>query len=278
MTVATAPPTVSWSGSREISDMRRRAIALALVMVCAATAARGQHAEGTLGEWGCDLCHGPHSRGSPGAYNLKTTDVSVWLGSGLVGGLGAVSRSCLRCHVSVAMRERQPEVTQRQLVGASSGSYLGFDLSGHHPVGRIDLTFRSGLPRGGGAARPTVGLGALGDDRIECTRCHDPHDRAGSLPRQHEQSALCGQCHDAGAYLLGHESVACSDCHRLHRGAPGPLLKGASTELLCRSCHDPAMGSPAISMVPALRLPEAHAGLGHAASSGRCETCHEVHR
>lgn len=258
--------------------MVRCSLALGLLLACAATAASGQHAEGTLGEQGCDLCHGPHGRGRPGEYNLKTADVNVWLGSGVVGGLGAVSSSCLRCHVSAAMRERQPEVADRQLVGASSGAYLGFDLSGHHPVGKVDLTLRSSLPRGTAAASRAVGLDPLGSDRIECTKCHDPHDRAGSLPGQHEQSALCGQCHDAGAYLLGHESVACTDCHRLHRGTPGRLLRETSTELLCRSCHDPAMGSPPVNLVPTLQLPQAHAGRGHVSSSDRCDSCHEIHR
>jgi len=259
--------------------MWRCAVALGCLALCVGTAARAQHAEGTLGDRGCDLCHGPHSRGQPGAYNLKTADVSVWLGPGVVGGLGAVSSSCLRCHVSVAMRERQPELADRQLVGASRATYLGFDLSGHHPLGKVDLTLRSGLPpRGAPAASGAVGLSALGGDRIECTRCHDPHDRARTVPGHHEQAGLCGQCHDAGTYLLGHESAACSDCHRLHRGMPGPLLREASTERLCRSCHDPALGASPVNMAPVLQLPTAHAGLGHATSPGRCETCHEVHR
>jgi len=256
--------------------MVRHLISLALLVGGGIAPAVAQHG-GAVSDEGCTFCHGSHADG-PGAYNLKTVDVSVWVRSGDSGPLSAVSRSCLRCHVSASLRERQPEISLHVTGVAGGGRYLGFDLSRHHPLGRVDLAFSDPSSRSAGRVRRPALVDLWGDEQVECTDCHDPHSRAGSLPAHHEETGLCARCHDPDVYQLGHESLACSDCHQLHRSTQRRLLQEGTPDLLCRSCHDSARASSRVVPVPALLLPAAHAATVQENASSHCETCHDIHR
>lgn len=233
----------------------------------------------TLGS--CAGCHSTH-QSSPGSSNLKTDDVPVWSqrpGGGVGEPLGTVSQSCLRCHASWAVRQRQPEYATR-FTGSRVGMFLGYDLSSQHPLGRLDRTalglrtFRNDPGRALRRPRDTFAR-----DELTCVGCHDPHDRSGILPNPERLAAICASCHDTGqAGLDRHAALSCSDCHKLHDGSPGRLLPRAAEDSTCRSCHDPNAPATAVRLERGggPDFPPDHAARLSATQS--CLTCHAVHR
>ena len=238
--------------------------------------AAAQHASAALaavGGDGCALCHSSHG-GAPGPSNLKTSDLNLWLGSGSAR-LDGVARSCLRCHVSQGVRAAQPEVSIQMMDPVEGARYLGFDLAGQHPLGQGSSTQLSTGERG--TPRFTTGAFVAGSDEdITCTTCHDAHDPDGAIPQPHEEVLLCSGCHDSSTYQVTHPSLACSDCHALHRGTRENLLGGELADATCRSCHDPS-GVRSREVSQNMLVSNAHLRATPAAS-GRCGDCHQVHR
>ncbi len=234
---------------------------VALFVGFAAAPLAGQHPPGA-GE--CELCHAAHRPGE--AYLL----VAGQPGPAQTAPLGAVSRSCLRCHTTPSLRRRQPEFAGEAPLTSAAGRYLGVDLSGGHPLGAPD---RGRLLSPVRAWRdPRLGPGRPGEWTVElkCTTCHDPHARSGPLPDGERLRSVCMGCHELGRYGLGsHATVACTDCHALHGALSdaGALLRGVDAETLCRSCHDRRVAPLGLS--PATPP-------GHPAAR-TCSGCHAVH-
>ncbi|MHC4253531.1 MAG: cytochrome c3 family protein [Planctomycetota bacterium] len=118
-------------------------------------------------------------------------------------GIG-VTAACLSCHDGTVALDA---------FGGASGSALridparriGPDLSRDHPVGFV---YDSSLAAGDGELRDPAtaesGLGGtiaedmLVNGRLECSSCHDVHNRSGQpklLIKSNAQSALCVTCH-----------------------------------------------------------------------------------
>lgn len=261
----------------------------ALLALALPAALRAQHAPGLVPRAGaaeapeagdCGLCHGSHAEGGQAGYGLRTDDVP---GLALQApGLGRASLSCLRCHSTPGLRSRQPEFAGRP-PAAKAGAFLSLDLADDHPVGRIrgdGLVSTGDRPRPGGLgpAGRRMSLRAIGPGataEIQCTTCHDPHERTASLPSAETQRRLCGACHEPARYSLRrHAELACSDCHALHGGADERLLREGGEEPLCRSCHDGAArprGGIARTIAP--RIDPGHGASG----GGSCLTCHPAH-
>lgn len=225
----------------------------------------------------CNMCHGAHTDGSA-PYTLRTGEPLGWTYSASSGtGPGPLSQSCLRCHSTPDGRARQRDVAASAPVLAPQARYLGSDLGDDHPLGRIssDWGRPGGASNSGAPDRWNAELfdrnGPLGGpvaESLECTTCHDPHDRAGGTAEPERERALCGGCHDPLRYdLSGHTSAACSDCHRLHSGHQPSLLAEPSADVLCLSCHDPG-GSRTRAAAPR----------GHIEPQSKsCISCHSVH-
>lgn len=88
-----------------------------------------------------------------------------------------------------------------------------------------------------GSAHQTNGLA--------CNDCHKVHNAVDPVRNKETQTAVCETCHkDRKADLLkishhpvGEGQVACSDCHNPH-GSTGPsLLKKATVNETCTTCH-----------------------------------------
>jgi len=263
-----------------------RIAVFAVVALCVPTVLHGQHPTGStvpgVQYEGCNLCHGPHVGGRSDGYNLRAGDSG---GMATAPGLGAASRSCLRCHSSVSERLRQPEFSGSSVAGVD-GRFLQYDLSDDHPLGQIQRN--SILDDGTTLEDPTRALrgsSALGrfDEvgKIECTLCHDPHEEYSIVPGPEEQKILCGSCHDAATYSLeSHASLACGNCHSLHGGHTGDLLAEPTSTILCQSCHETGGVSASFSMERSasatVALPPAPRGHSRP-PEGECTSCHRLH-
>jgi predicted CXXCH cytochrome family protein len=273
--------------------MRRkmwRTLGLALVAAVAyAPAAHAQHAEVAAAvsapeASGCGLCHTSHNAGAR-RFGLRLDGTSTFEATLAPGseGPGVVSRSCLRCHSTPDVRALQPGFKGRAVPEAAGGKYLSLDLSDDHPVGRVTRSDWLKTPDPAALAQPRARrnpnpISGLGPEAVavECTTCHDPHDRTSAAPGREEQARLCGSCHDAIRYALRqHTAVACTDCHRLHGGEQLNLLAEPTADLLCRSCHDPALAAVARREKLAA-LPTAPRGHSQP-PDGSCLDCHTVH-
>ena len=237
---------------------------------------------------GCALCHGGHTGGSGYALRVEAVPGAEVQAPGL----GNVSRSCLRCHSTASQRERQPEFRGR-FSDRGTERLLGINLGDDHPLGRIDRGGATASLNAWGANAQAYSFEvtapgfAGGPEAVECTLCHDPHDRTGSLPDPLAQREICAACHDPALFLdLRHPDLACSDCHRLHGGRPGDLLASEpDARRTCLLCHDPSGDSvwarslddrPA-ELDPTVRgfgAPPAHVP----ARDGDCVDCHAQHR
>ena len=268
----------------DVRTNRLRNLAVAglamLVALCVPTCLEAQHPTGAAmlaPEYeGCNLCHGPHS----GQRN----------GGSIAGapGLGAASRSCLRCHWTASERMRQPEFSA--VPTAVHGKYLQYDLTDDHPLGQVSrqsiLEDTSPLVDPTRSLRATVLVGPGVNDndlgQIECILCHDPHDRHSVIPRTEELGILCGTCHDPASYAFaGHTSLACGNCHSLHGGHDGRLLAERTSTVLCQSCHESGgmslTESLDVSPTAVVQLPPAPRG-HERAPEGECISCHQLHK
>lgn len=247
-----------------------RALAVLAGLVVWPTLATAQHAEAILTE-ACAACHDSHGTASPGAYNLKAGDVPVW---GLAGGgpLEPRSTTCLRCHASEDVRRSQSDV----MLGPGSGRYVGLDLAGQHPLGPLDrILGRDALP-GDATRRPLFSRFSGREwESVECTSCHDPHQR-GAAPLSGMVTSTCLGCHASTPYRLTHAELDCQACHDVHTTDPNRrLLAGPGADSQCRECH---VGGGLASGADAggLRAPEAHPSEPQTAGAP-CLGCHGVH-
>lgn len=239
---------------------------------------------------GCGFCHGSHlpasdGVGAGGRHALRLDRLpGIWgMESSGVVDPGPASRSCLRCHVSPGVRLRQPEFERAGSGSAADGAYLRTDFSDDHPIGRIngrsrplvDVSFRNpSVERLSGMRRS---FDPFSQHQLECTTCHDPHDRGGSSPGPEKQQVLCGTCHEHAVHGRDphNASLACSDCHGMHGGSEMSLLAERDSDVLCASCHGGGV-APSGDLdrrAALLQGPQGHLQ----AQPGRCITCHPVH-
>lgn len=236
---------------------------------------------------GCGMCHGAHGSGS----DTRMLRVDEQSASNLGRSGGNISRSCLRCHLTASDRIQQPEV--RSASGGLDRALLGLDVTDDHPIGSGlgDDPF-SGSVLDDALRAPTSGrlesLSMFDDSVVECTTCHDPHDRSGPVPRLEEEIGLCTSCHEGGRYAFSsHQGIPCSACHSLHRGHGQSLLRDPDIDTMCATCHSGtgATGLTSVSETGTGRM-KALASIvgsrmlqGHVSQpEGQCVECHPVHR
>jgi DmsE family decaheme c-type cytochrome len=122
---------------------------------------------------------------------------------------------------------------------------------------------------------------AIGEGKVACSDCHNPHGSAGSkLLKKNTVNETCFTCHaeKRGPFLWEHQPVTedCTTCHTPHGSNITPLLKSRAP-FLCSECHD----GPHNSKVPAVgNVAGTQGGLTSVPSenyTGRaCQNCHSM--
>ena len=237
----------------------------------------------------CVFCHTPHNATGDGPlwnHAMSAAAYTPYSSSTLKAAVGqptGASKLCLSCHdgtVALGMVGSRPAPIPMQ--GGSSAitsgrSYIGTDLSAHHPVSFDYQTTYAAVP---GEYRAPATLGNGNNVRLDragqlqCTSCHDPHNNqyGGFLVMDNTASALCVQCHSpnlwpasahatsaatwrgGGANPWPHtagQTVAangCENCHRPHAaGSPKELLNFTPEEQNCLVCHGGTVATKDIS-------------------------------
>ncbi len=162
--------------------------------------------------------------------------------------------SCLSCHEIHAKNEfsqlRKPQV--ELCFSCHQDKKAEFARPFHHPVG---------------------------EGKMECTDCHDPHQNDRRIGRPASKNAICTKCHTEvkGPFMWEHKATTdeggCLNCHQPHGGTSRKLLK-MTENALCLQCHQEQLamtsfiggaGSKSRSTQEHSRMP---------ALQGRCGTCH----
>lgn len=153
----------------------------------------------------CRACHVPHVLAvKPGADRLGENLLAFYRMGGQREVLvtdrytpGPSSLMCLSCH-NGAVASSVLGSAHAILAGKREGfaAPQGWDVR-DHPIGVAYPEHRDGYrPR---AVVEADGRLPLPDGRVECTSCHDPHNRAGieaMLVMSNRRSALCLACHE----------------------------------------------------------------------------------
>jgi len=77
---------------------------------------------------------------------------------------------------------------------------------------------------------------------IQCTSCHDPHERQSRMALGGFNHERCGRCHTdkGGPYVFEHGSLrveGCTACHSPHGSPNRHMLNFQAVAELCYSCH-----------------------------------------
>jgi DmsE family decaheme c-type cytochrome len=88
----------------------------------------------------------------------------------------------------------------------------------------------------------------LGEKKMECTSCHNPHGSPNpKLLLASSTNETCFSCHaeKRGPFMWEHPPVVenCSNCHDPH-GSNQPKMLKVSRPRLCQQCHGGASGHP----------------------------------
>jgi len=254
----------------------RIALCLLGAFLAPATQAAAQHAMNSdLAALGCAVCHSNHAGGSA-AFNLLVVPVPGF--EAQVPELGQSSKSCLRCHGDGTVPGDPASSMGRPF-------RLGPSLADDHPLGSGRPNVGFGVPGTSLEAidaELSAGLGFDTGGFVECSACHDPHDRSGDPIRTAGEAATCARCHDVTARdIQSHRTLECSGCHRLHEGA-GRLLTDDRLDRVCGYCHLPGYPAPARIADPVGRASQsgilAPMDETHTKNlNGGCIQCHPVH-
>ncbi len=164
----------------------------------------------------CNVCHAPHSAdtsvvGAP-LWNHEVTGVasftlysSVTIQASDLGQPDGPSKLCLSCHDGTVELDSFGGASGSTLIGAPG--LVGTDLSGEHPISFTYDATLAGLDDGlYDPSAQASGLGGNIDEdllygglTLECSSCHDVHDKDGNsslLVIDNAASALCLTCHD----------------------------------------------------------------------------------
>ena len=171
----------------------------------------------------CIFCHAPHNTSTQGplwSHASTTATYTLYASSTMTatpGQPGSISKLCLSCHDGTVAINNYAGGSGGLKFSAGDTAYIGIDLSNDHPVG---ITYNAASAASNGKlADPTTKSVTIGssvsksgtitammlvDGKVECTSCHDVHNRytvqtnsgRGLVKVNLAGSTLCLQCHN----------------------------------------------------------------------------------
>ncbi len=199
----------------------------------------------------CVFCHTPHNalpdaqlwNHAPTAETNYTLYGSTTLAATPIQPTGK-SRLCLACHdgtVALGALQNPPAGNDMAATMLAGRAHLTTDLSDDHP---ISFDYTAAVP--GELADPAVIDLPLEGTLVQCTTCHDPHEKdlQPFLHKTAVNGALCTTCHvrSAASWDWATSSHATSTAATPATVWPErrPEWPGATVaENSCLSCHDP---------------------------------------
>lgn len=230
-------------------------------------------AESLSGSTLCMQCHADYGSVRGTNHDLR---VSAPAEQNLLGATAQAAGPCSACHSAhTTPRNYQPSVadpsgscTTCHQAGQCAGSNSGQPFS--HPV-EVGAEMLVGLSLATNRFGPPDSNGSS----LDCSACHDPHQRDHPFFLRAPSETLCASCHgvqSAGLFGGGHDftdrpeltnakgrwaaqSGSCSVCHAVH-DAQGPALWAVTNEPpqnaddLCISCHNTGNAMVATALRP----------------------------
>lgn len=228
----------------------------------------------------CIFCHAPHNATAlTPLWNkkLEAVNYTPYTSTTMVAPSSTPtgpSRLCLSCHDgTLALGDVvQPSSGIAMNVAggipSSSPSYFGTSLTSHHP---ISFSYSQSVSNPEINPVPPANLVFYGNEIIECTTCHDPHDDTNKkfLRVSSVNSGLCTECHTMNGWNQTSHNTSqqtwnnagtnpwprtgintdfgwttvqqngCESCHNPHNaGGPMRLLNYQQEEDNCYPCHN----------------------------------------
>ena len=214
---------------------RRTALVMAVLLMLMASVANGQTAGSGIANtahdlriWTfgsdsqiCIMCHAPHNTNTQGPlWNraVNSTIYTLYASSTMdatTSQPGSVSRLCLSCHDgTVGLLDYGGATGSMSFdVAGYTPANLGTNLSNDHPIGMTydvalatadsslaDPTTTSVTVGSAPSKTGTIAAVMLASGRVECTSCHDVHNKytvtyKGLVKMTMTGSALCLKCH-----------------------------------------------------------------------------------
>ncbi len=157
----------------------------------------------------CITCHTPHNAmavANAPIWNHELTSATFTMyGTTLAGTTpdaqpSGMSKLCLSCHDGTVGLEAFGGVTTNTNL-ITGNALVGIDLSNDHPIS-IDYGGTAKELKDSGTAsgiNGTIAADMLFSNKVECSSCHDVHNKYGLtylLKKSNAASALCLTCHD----------------------------------------------------------------------------------
>ncbi|MEO0270050.1 MAG: cytochrome c3 family protein [candidate division WOR-3 bacterium] len=164
------------------------------------------------GERICKFCHSSHN--SKGPFLIKIIPDDELKEN--FKDFDYVSLTCMNCHTDKNyLINLYSNIAKFYEIPDTSSIFLGINYKeDNHPIRKYAIDEK--------------------EREIKCTTCHDPHERNYKYLLRSIDPIFCEKCHLEIELFSGkHLSLACIDCHKLHRGK-SKLLKNLD---LCNNCH-----------------------------------------
>jgi predicted CXXCH cytochrome family protein len=171
----------------------------------------------------CQYCHTPHhGAGGPAPLWNRVTSAATYslygggvtLAGSVVNAPGANSQTCLSCHdgtiaVGSVINGAADVITKAGVLDATgriigAAALIGPDLRDDHPIGVVYDTTKT-LAGLGAIFDTATGqvksgknwkvYGTVGNQRVECGSCHDPHSTTNAPFLKDTLSTMCADCH-----------------------------------------------------------------------------------
>lgn len=220
----------------------------------------------------CESCHGPGSLAIVGAHEKGECNFETLLPIEKLPSQ-AQSLLCLKCHSAAST----PSLHHWNAGVHATNDVSCFDCHQLHQ-GPQQKVSRQQMAQVCYRCHPQVqaefnqfSRHPVGDKKMICTDCHDPHGGANARHlKGFSVKDLCTRCHmeQQGPFVYEHADVSedCTNCHHPHGAPNAPLLK-VSQPFLCMQCHAGHSGAE----LPALVNAEMKA-----AFYTRCTDCHSA--